>query len=202
MRYLRCAAAAAVIGSVLPVAAANVTILGSTRTVSTSYYNSQTGASSSYPISSNLAVGSWSRSSGDLASHHSVVTETFIYSALRGNWRTTPLESPYYEQEIGAASLATRFEVSGSSTAVVMDNGLMFARLVRESPDPRTWEFALMQRTEVLGLTPGVYLYFADNITDGGGAGTLYIPGAGSYLLLGAGLLPLLARPRRIADCA
>jgi hypothetical protein len=29
------------------------------------------------------------------------------------------------------------------------------------------------------------------------GTGTLYIPGAGSYLLLAFGLVPLLARPRR-----
>lgn len=197
MRYLHGAAIAAAIGGTLAGASGNVTIQSSDRWASVEFYNSQTGSSIVHSTSTTQTAGAWTGSMFPYAWHHSVVTESFISASLAGRWFTYPLDPPYYEQEIGFAGLTTRFVLSDASTDVVMDNGLIAASLSRLSPDPQSWQFDFMHRTLIEHLPPGTYVFRADCIPDGGGTGTLYIPGAGSYLLLAFGLVPLLARPRR-----
>jgi hypothetical protein len=198
MKLMRCTAIVAAIGAAFSVASANVTILGSQRYASVEHYNSQTHVSTYNSADSSLAVGAWTGSVG-YAFHHSVVTDSFISVELTTHYDWYPLEYPYYVEQTGFASLITRFEIADVASDVLWlwDNSWFRAQLVRESPDPQTWTFAQQQHTYISDLIPGTYRFSAECEGIAGGRGTLYIPSAGSYLLLAAGLFPLLARPRR-----
>lgn len=197
MRNMQAAVLVTLLGAAWSAALGNVTIQSSDRSASVEFYNSRTGSSVFQSTTSSQAAGAWTGWMYGYSWHHSVVTESFISAELSGHWYTFPLDPPFYEQELGFASLVTHFVLSDPSTDVVMDNGLITAGLERLSPDPQSWQFGYMQRTLIEHLPPGVYVFRAYSIPDGGGSGTLYIPGAGSYLLLACGLVPLLARPSR-----